>query len=140
MSERERVAAIALEWERTPYINDGRIKGKCADCTFFAKVFEEAGLVPEVQIPRYGPQAHMGVTASLYMTLLLRYAKREVTEQEAQIADVVMFNVGGRGWTHGGIIIPPGWPYILHADIKARAIRRDEGTRGPLASFPRRFF
>ncbi len=139
LEEREHVASLALEWERTPYIHEGRIKGKCADCTFFAKVFEEAGLIPFVPIPHYSPQAHINRQACLYMNILLQYAKREVEEAQAQVGDVVMFCIG-RTWSHGGVIIPPGWPNIIHADMGAKCVTRDWGDNGQLRRFKRRFF
>jgi cell wall-associated NlpC family hydrolase len=44
--QRARVVALAREWIGTPYRNQARVKGIGADCTFFAVVYEEAGLIP----------------------------------------------------------------------------------------------
>ncbi len=137
--QRARVNRIALEWERTPYIHQGRIKGLAADCTFFAKVFEEAGLLPRIEIPTYSNQAHLNRQASIYLQIVQQHAKREITEAEAQIGDVVMFNVA-RTFSHGAVIIEPGWPTILHADMGARAVIQALGNTGHFQNCERRFF
>jgi len=138
-AQRKEVVRIAMEWERTPYVHQGRIKGKCADCTFFAKVFEEAGLIKPVDIPPYGPQAHLNRQAAAYLPLVLQHAAREIDVAEALPGDVVMYLLG-RTWSHGAVIIEPGWPSIIHADIGARYVIRARGDAGPFSAAPRRFF
>lgn len=133
------VVRIALEWERTPYIHQGRIKGKAADCTFFAKVYEEAGLLPLITIPAYSHQAHLNRQGALYLPLVEKYAKREITEAEAGPGDVVMYFIA-RTWSHGAVIIEPGFPSIIHADLAARHVIRGEGDQGFFKNTPRRFF
>jgi cell wall-associated NlpC family hydrolase len=135
---RARVVAIALEWERTPYVHQGRIKGKCADCTFPAKVYEEAGLMPAIEIPQYGPQAHLNRQAAPYIFIVERHAKREITEKDALPGDLVMFRIA-RTWSHSAIIIDSGWPHVIHADIAARFVIRARGDQGELR-VERRFF
>lgn len=137
--ERAEVLRIAFEWERTPYVHQGRIKGKAADCTFFAKVFEEAGLIPPVAIPPYSPQAHLNRQGAMYLPLVEKYAKREISEAEAQPADIVMYQIA-RSWSHGAVIIPPGWPHVLHADLSARFVIRALGDQGNLLGAERRYF
>lgn len=137
--ERANVVRIALEWERTPYIHQGRIKGKAADCTFFAKVYEEAGLLPVITIPAYSHQAHLNRQGAAYLPIVEKYAKREVTEAEAGPGDVVMFFIA-RTWSHGAVIIEPGFPAIIHADLAARHVIRGEGNEGFFKNAPRRFF
>lgn len=136
--ERERIARIALEWERTPYVSEGRIKGQCADCTFFAKVYEEAGLIDLVPIPHYGPQAHLNRQASMYLGILMQYA-HEIKREEIEIGDVVMFRIA-RTWSHGAMIIPPGWPFILHAWMPARGVIRGKADDGMLRNCEKRYF
>ncbi len=138
-TDRERVAALALEWVRTPYVHGGRIKHQCADCTFFAKVFEEAGLIPFVPIPPYSPQAHVNRQACMYLDILTRYSKREVEEKDAQVGDVVMYRIA-RTFSHGGVIVPPGWPQIVHADMAARYVIMADGKASGLGGYQRRFF
>lgn len=135
--ERQRVVALALEWEGTPYVSEGRIKHLAADCTFFAKVFEEAGVIPPVVIPHYSPQAHVNRQACAYMTIVQQYAKREVVESEAQPGDIVLYNIA-RTFSHGGVVVK--WPVIIHADMNARRVVRAEGHLGRLDGHERKFF
>jgi len=137
--DRAVVVAIAMQWEGTPYVHQGRIKGQCADCTFFAKVFEEANLIPPVTIPFYGAQAYINRQASIYLQLVERHAQREVTADTCQPGDIVMFNIA-RSFSHGAIVIDPGWPSILHADMAARHVIRGNGEEGVLRGRERRFF
>lgn len=133
------VVRIALEWERTPYIHQGRIKGQAADCTFFAKVYEEAGLLPPVDIPPYSSQAHLNRQGSMYLPIVERHAKREVNREEAKPGDVVMYFIA-RSWSHGAVILTPGFPSIIHADMAAKHVVRAEGDEGLFKNAPRRFF
>jgi len=135
--QRANVVRIALEWERTPYIHQGRIKGKAADCTFFAKVFEEAGLMPAVEIPPYSHQAHLNRQGSMYLPIVERCARQEIKQNGVKPGDVVMYHVG-RAWSHGGIVLD--WPVILHADMGAGFVIRAEGDQGHFLDVPRRFF
>lgn len=137
--QRANVVRIALEWERTPYIHQGRIKGKAADCTFFAKVYEEAGLLPSVHIPPYSSQAHLNRQGAMYLPIVERCAKREITEAEAKPGDVVMYFIA-RSWSHGAVVLPPGFPTIIHADMAAKHVVRAEGAEGAFKNAPRRFF
>jgi hypothetical protein len=137
--ERDLVVRIAIEWERTPYVHQGRIKGQAADCTFFAKVYEEAGLLPPVTIPAYSHQAHLNRQGAMYLPIVERHAKREITEAEARPGDVVMYFIA-RSWSHGAVIIEPGFPAIIHADLGAKHVIRGEGDQGAFKNAPRRFF
>jgi cell wall-associated NlpC family hydrolase len=138
MTDRQRVAAIALEWIKTPYVHEGRIKHLAADCTFFIKVFEEARLVEPIAIPHYSPQAHLNRQAASYLAILTRYTK-EIAEAQADVGDVVMYCIA-RTWSHGGLIVEPGWPHIVHADMRARAVIPAIGNKDYLGRFERRFF
>jgi len=135
-AQRAEVVRIALEWERTPWVNEGRIKGKAADCTFFSEVFVESGLIERPPIPHYGVQPNWTWP---YLQMVLKNAKREVEESQALPGDVVMFRVQGMH-SHGGIIIEPGWPHILHADMNARGVIRADATKGHLGVCQKRFF
>src|SRR5882672_7500377 len=67
LEQRQRVVTIAHEWRGTPYRHGARIKQVAADCTFFAKVYEEAGLVPEVPIQCYSSNAHLHRASGQYL-------------------------------------------------------------------------
>jgi cell wall-associated NlpC family hydrolase len=137
--QRSNVVRIALEWERTPYVHQGRIKGKAADCTFFAKVYEEAGLLPPITIPPYSHQAHLNRQGAMYLPIVERHAKREIGQEQAGPGDVVMYFIA-RSWSHGAVILSPGFPRIIHADMAARHVIIGEGDQGFFKNVQRRFF
>ena len=134
--QRARVVAIAREWVGTRYVHQARIKGKAADCTFVAKVYEEAGLVPEVIIPTYSPQAHLNRSAAAYMAIVTRVA-REIEQAAVQPGDLVLFNIA-RTFSHGAIVVD--WPTVIHADLGARAVIEALGDQGNLDVRERKFF
>ncbi len=78
LEQRKRVVTIAQEWISTKYRHGARIKQIAADCTFFAKVYEEAGLVPEVPIQVYNSMAHLHRASGQYLQHIRKYA-HEVT-------------------------------------------------------------
>lgn len=130
------VSREAMSWLRTPYVSEGRIKGACADCTFFAQMFEDLGIMPHVEIPKYSPQAHLNREMVVYLELVQDHA-REV--ETPDVGDIVLYKIG-RGWSHGGIVVEPGWPHIVHADLAAGAVVMARGDQAALASVPRRYF
>lgn len=138
-AERERVVAIALQWERTPYRHEARIKGVAADCTFIAAVYEEAGLIPHVEIGPYSSQWHLHQREERYLGLVLQYAHE--IEGPPQPGDVVLYKFG-RVMSHSGIVIFPGWPHIIHAGYQERIVSRADGTAGMMAlpQIKRRYF
>lgn len=147
--ERLRVVMVALSWVGTPYHDCARIKGAGVDCAMLvAAVFEEAGIEPPIDIPRYSPQWYLHQDAELYLEKVLSRAV-ETTELEAKPGDVVLYKFG-RCFAHGGIIIDPGWPYIVHAYKPSRMVLAGDGSMGDLAHErlkgnthrprPRRFF
>lgn len=134
--ERLRVCAIARAWIGTPYHHQARLKGIGADCTFFAAVYEEAGLIPHVPVTPYAPQAGANGERSEYVALISRYA-REVDAPGP--ADVVMYWVG-RSWWHAALVLEAGWPHLMHGDAEARAVVLARGDQGRLAGLTRRRF
>lgn len=134
-SARARVVALAREWIGTPYRHDARIKGVAADCTFFAVVYAEAGLIPPVEIAPYSPQAHLHRESRIYIDTVRRYAVEVATPRPG---DVVMYFIG-RDFSHGGVVVD--WPTIIHGDIEAGAIVLAPGDQGRLAhARDRKFF
>jgi cell wall-associated NlpC family hydrolase len=127
--KRKAVADEAMEWLRTPYVSEGRIKGQCADCTFFAKVYEAAGEVPVIKIPHYSPQAHLNREMSIYLDIVSQFA---VETDIPQMGDIVLYRIG-RGFSHGGVIVHGGWPHIVHADYEAKIVVLALGDQGRLA-------
>lgn len=126
--ERAAVVRIAYEWIGTRYQHGARIKGVVCDCTFPAKVYEEAGLCAALNIAPYSTMAHLHRASSQYL-LHVRRIGREVSEGKP--GDLVMFFVG-RDFSHSGIITEEGWPWIIHADMAAGAVLKVRGDQGEL--------
>lgn len=136
--QRATVVRIAHEWVGTPYQHGARIKRVACDCTFFAMVYEEAKLVPHVPIRPYSSMAHLHRASGQYLQHIRKYA-HEVDDQQTKPGDIVMYFIA-RDFSHGGIIIEPGWPSIIHADMGAGAVVPADGTQGQLARSSRRLF
>lgn len=144
IAQRQRVVTIAREWISTPYRHGARIKGVAADCTFFAKVYEEAGLVPEVPIGVYSSVAHLSRASGAYLQHIRRYAV-ETTADRVRPGDIAMFHVA-RDFSHGGIInahgwpdhvgefaSAEGWPWIIHANMGAGLVFEERADQTMLA-------
>lgn len=137
--ERARVVAVARTWRGTPYHHAARVKGHGVDCAqILAAVFEEAGLIEHLELGYYPPDWMLHRDAERYLDHILGHA-REVGEAEANIADVVVFKVG-RTFSHGAIIVDPGWPRAVHAYRPARCVLESDVSIGELGHRERRFF
>lgn len=131
-SSRARVTALAREWIGTPYRHGARLKGIGCDCTFVACVYEAAGLVPHLDIAPYTPQAHLHREGSLYLDLVLRHGRRT----DAPLpGDMALYRYG-RAFSHGAIVVEPGWPAVVHGDMGARCVIEAVGDQGRLAVMP----
>ena len=148
MTETEQRAAVvaeALAWVGTAYHHAGRIKRSDdgpggIDCaTLLACVFEAAGMVKPIAIDHYPPDWHMHRSSERYLDQVIGYAL-EIEEAAALPGDVVLYQ-WGRVFSHGAIIMPPGWPDIIHAYSAAGAVILDRGDIGRHGyNRPRRFF
>lgn len=137
--ERAAVVAEARTWLNTPYRDCAMVKGHGVDCAFLlAAVFENAGIEAPIEIEPYSPQWYLHRNDELYLNKVLERAK-EITEAEAQPADVVLFKFG-RCFAHGGIIIDPGFPSMIHAFKQAGIVTLGDGSTGYLKDRDRRFF
>lgn len=130
LAQRLRVVALTREWLGTRYQHGARIKRVCCDCTFFAKVFEEAGLIPEVNINPYASNAHLNRGSGQYLQILTQYARQV---EKPQIADIAMFHIA-RDFSHSGVITERGWPWIIHADMTAGMVLEARGDQASLAA------
>src|SRR5258706_75185 len=108
LAQRQRVVTIAHSWIGTKYGHGARIKQVAADCTFFAKVYEEAGLVPEVPISVYSSNAHLHRASGQYLLHIRKYA-HEVARDRVRPSDIAMFHIA-RDFSHGGIVNAHDWP------------------------------
>jgi cell wall-associated NlpC family hydrolase len=140
-AERAGVVAAARSYVGTPYRHMGRAKGPnggvdCAQLVWL--VFHECGLTPFLPLEPYPPDFMLHQGIERYMAVVLERA-HEIAEAQAQPGDVVLYRVG-RLFAHGGIVIDPGWPYIVHAWAPARLVIADKGAAHKLAGRPRKFF
>jgi cell wall-associated NlpC family hydrolase len=139
--ERDAVVVEALSWVGTRYVHQSRLKLIGGDCTFFAKVYEKLGFVPEVPIPGYSPQAHLHRAAAIYEDLVGKYARR-IDESQARRGDIVLYKFG-YAFSHGAVLIEEPWSplvRIVHGDLEARHILIGHGEGGRLNGQPRIFF
>ncbi len=135
--ERARVVTVARSWILTPYHHHGRLKGVGVDCaTLLLEVFAEAGIVPALATPAYSPQHFLHRSVEKYLAEITKYAHET---SEPKPADIVVYKMG-RTFSHGGIVVDPGWPAIVHADGAARMVIEDIGDGGRFADRERKFF
>ena len=116
--ERQRVVRIAREWLGTPYQHGARIKGVCCDCTFPAEVYREAGLIRPMKIEPYCSNAHLHRASSQYLIQVRKIARE--TDAPGP-GDLAMFFIA-RDFSHSGVITDAGWPWVIHADMAAKAV------------------
>lgn len=113
--QRERVTAIAHSYLGTKYHHCAKVKGHGVDClTLLIGVYEEAGLIPVIPVPKYSPQWHLHHSEELYLEGLLKYT-REVTVPKT--GDIALWKFG-RCFSHGAIVLE--WPTIIHAYVGQR--------------------
>lgn len=134
---RAAVIAAARSWMSTPYHDKAKLKGVGVDCAFLlAACYEEAGVVEKIDVPDYSPQHFLHSTEERYMATVKTFA-REITREEAKPGDVVLYKLG-KSYGHGAIIMPPGFPMILHAWSRAGRVVQSNSELNSLLSGPRR--
>ncbi len=136
---RDKIVTEARSWLLTPYAHAGRIKGAGVDCaTLLVEVYGAVGAIPPLEIASYPPDWHLHRGEERYLDLVLTHA-REIDKAETQPGDVALFKFG-RAFAHGSIIMPPGWPHIIHAYKEAGCVIADHGDGGRLGEREVRFF
>ena len=138
--ERANVVAIAKSWLQTPFHHGADIKRVGVDCAqFISAVFVEAGLETPITIKGYSEQWYMHQSDELFLDYLTSRAD-EITIEEAKPADIVVYRFG-RSFSHGGLIVNPGWPQIIHAFRQYGVVAADDASiNGDLINRKRRFF
>lgn len=158
MTEAEERAAVvreALSWVGTAFHHRGRVKatrdgsGKIidsggADCAQSVYLIYRAalpGLVPEIAAAdaHYAFQWNLAKAAAeeeRYLGAVLEHA-REVEKPLA--GDLALFRIG-RAFAHGGIVLPPGFPAIAHANADAGLFMLDRADLGRTRARAARFF
>lgn len=148
---RDQIVEEAKSWIGTDYEDHAGVKGCGVDCAHLPLlVYQSVGLITkDFAPPKYSPQQwlnsplqkdklHLKFEDRTFLDVVLRFAKREITEAEILPGDFMIVKVAA-SWTHGGIII--SWPdYVLHP-VKDRGVIGSHGTReGFWARRPKRFF
>ena len=137
--QRANVVAIARQFLMTPYHHAGQLKGVGVDCaTLIAMVFEEAGLIEHVDIPKYSPQWHLHRKLEKYREEVMSRA-RQISKDDTGPGDVVLYK-WGHVKAHGGIITERGWPFISPAYSRAGFVIEADGSAGDLADKETEFF
>jgi hypothetical protein len=151
MTEQEQRLAVsreAISWIGTRYHDEARVKIRRAldgtvidrggvDCAQVVyAVYLAVGLIPAFEIPRYSPQWMLHHREEKYLNTVLQYA------QEVELPDVgdLVLYLNGKTFSHGAIIIFPGWPNVVHAEKQAMSVVSDFGDGGSVANLKRRFF
>lgn len=144
-SEREqrcRVETIARSWVGTPFHNHAGVKGAGVDCAQLLRcVFTEAGLIEPFDTGYYPPQFMLHAREERFLVWVQRFA-REIEEAAVKPGDVVLFRYG-HVYSHGAIVVSPGWPKaIIHAYSRSKRVTQTGGRDGELAKPVRcpRFF
>jgi len=134
--QRARVCAVARTFIGTPYHHNGCLKGVGVDCaTLLVLVYREAGFTI-TDPPPYPPQFFMHRDRERYLEEIDRYCRRVDAPAPG---DIVVYRLG-RTYAHGAIILEGGWPAIVHANARARAVIEDRGDGGRIGVAPRRFY
>lgn len=136
---RARILAEARSWLGTPYRHMGRLKGRAGgvDCAQLVwAVYFNAGLTPFLPLENYPPDFMLHRDTERYLGIVLERAREVAAPQPA---DVALYRIG-RCFAHGAIVMAPGWPLILHANMAARAVVLGRGDEGRLKGRALRFF
>lgn len=133
---RATVVAEAETWLRTPYHHRARIKGAGVDCAqILIAVFSSAGLIEVFDPGDYPPDWMLHRDEERYLDLVRVYAHE--IDGPPLPGDIAVWRYG-RTFSHGAIVTE--WPNIIHAHRTDRMVTRADGTQGPLAGRPVKFF
>lgn len=138
-AQRARIIAEARSFIGTPYHHMGRVKGKQGgvDCAqFIWLVFHNRGLTPYLPVAHYPPDFMLHRSVERYLDAVVERAREVAVPQPG---DVALYKMG-RVFAHGGIVVDPGWPAIIHAHHAAGGVIEDRGDGGRLAGREVRFF
>jgi cell wall-associated NlpC family hydrolase len=130
--EQNAVVRIAKSWIGTPYIGWASIRGPKGgtDCgQLLRMVYQEAQLIPQGDLgidPSYSLQVAQHRADTTYFNLVEQFT-HEITEEEVQPGDIVLFLIG-HAYAHGGIVTE--WPRIVHA-LAHGGVREVDVTKHP---------
>jgi NlpC/P60 family putative phage cell wall peptidase len=132
--QRDLVVKEALSWIGTPYRHNAMVKGSGVDCAMILiGVYQNCGLVEEVNLPHYSPQWHLHRDEEKYLETISKYLK---PTKDPKPGDVALFKFG-RTVSHSAIIID--YPRVVHAYNRVGVIL-DDATNGKLKDRLHGFF
>ena len=121
--QRESVLIEAESWLKTPFHHRQCIKGAGVDCAMFLySVFNNTGLVPDIEIEEYPHDWHMHRDGERFLSHIMKYANW-IPDPPYLPGDVLMYKYG-RCFSHSAIIV--SWPMIIHAFSYARMVTYDD--------------
>jgi len=141
-AQRVAVIAEARSWIGCLYRHRGRVKqgpgeqGGVDCATLLAEVYHRAGVVPYVALEDYSPQWFLNAKEEKYLSYILPRAHEVAAPKPGDVA-LCRF---GLSFAHGGIVVDPGWPLIVHAVMAARRVVCDRGDGGHFGKYRPRFF
>src|SRR5437899_3649351 len=137
---RQRIVDEALTWVKTPYVDHAGVKGAGVDCAHLPlRVYQAVGLIPyDFVAPHYTPQQWLKhkTRDTAFEDIVLDWAEREITEEEVQPGDFVLYKIVN-SWTHGAIVI--NWPHFLLHPIVGQGVVGSTSEEGFLRRRQRRF-
>jgi NlpC/P60 family putative phage cell wall peptidase len=136
--ERVMVVNEAMSWISTPYHHRACLKGVGVDCAQLPiGVWSSVGLIEKFDTGDYPADWHLHRQEERYAGIVQRFAA-EITAEEAQPADLILFRFG-RAYSHGAIIVEPG--IVVHAVRQDGCVTLGDLDRdAQLIGRPRRFF
>jgi cell wall-associated NlpC family hydrolase len=121
------IVAAAEGWLRTPYEHAQRCRGAGIDCiNLLCAAYEEAGLVPHIELPFYPPDWMLHRSEERFLTGILDARLQQVAWPGT--GDIALFRYG-RCYSHGVIVI--SWPTVIHAFVGLGVVYGD-ARRNPL--------
>ena len=114
--EREKVIQEAKTWLKTPYVPEARVKGAGTDCgQFLLGVFENAGLIPHIEIPHYPVDIAANCAVPMYLNKIKEFCT--LTNDEALPGDIIVYKFPGSKVPHHAAILYSD-EYIIHSHVK----------------------
>jgi cell wall-associated NlpC family hydrolase len=108
---RQKVVDIAKSYLKTPFHMGGRIKGVGVDCvTMLLNVFEEAELLPHIELPNFKIDFHLHRSTEFYLEGVMKYCHK-IELLEVQPGDILLFKTG-RIVSHGALVVD--FPKLIH--------------------------
>lgn len=136
---RQAIADEAVTWIGTPYRSAGRVKGAGVNCAQFLFVVARNAGVLDVSAPEpkwYTPQLATHSREERLIAYVLAYGAREISEEEIQTGDIVLYK---SGLSHGHAALVLDWPTIIHV-LPAFGCQKTNSKDGGLARYSQRFF